>query len=103
MAENIVNTLSENPERTVALRKLLENKDAAVRAIVAREVWLMATITLSGYVAMGSELWKAARHYVLSFRIPVDTGYGDRRTTTWYAVSHFRGTAKLAEIIRKGT
>jgi len=32
MAEWIVKTLPRNPERTVALRKLLEAKDASVRA-----------------------------------------------------------------------
>lgn len=32
MAKTIVETLPRNPERTVALRKLLESKDAAVRA-----------------------------------------------------------------------
>ena len=32
LAEQIINTISRNPERTVALRKLLESKDAAVRA-----------------------------------------------------------------------
>ncbi len=32
MAEWIVKTLPRNPERTVALRKLLESKDCAVRA-----------------------------------------------------------------------
>lgn len=31
LAEHIVTTLPRNPERTVALRKLLEAKDAAVR------------------------------------------------------------------------
>lgn len=34
MAETLVTTLPRNPERTVALRKLLEAKDAAVRANV---------------------------------------------------------------------
>lgn len=34
MAERIVATLPRNPERTVALRKLLEAKDAAVRALL---------------------------------------------------------------------
>lgn len=38
MANWIVDTLPRNPERTVALRKLLEAKDAAVRALLAREV-----------------------------------------------------------------
>ena len=37
MAERIVETLPRNPERTVALRKLLEAKDAAVRAMVAHD------------------------------------------------------------------
>jgi hypothetical protein len=32
MADAIIRTLPRNPERTVALRKLLEAKDAAVRA-----------------------------------------------------------------------
>lgn len=32
LADHIVATLPRNPERTVALRKLLESKDAAVRA-----------------------------------------------------------------------
>jgi hypothetical protein len=32
LARQIVETLPRNPERTVALRKLLEAKDAAVRA-----------------------------------------------------------------------
>ncbi|MBT0666994.1 hypothetical protein HT136_01260 [Novosphingobium profundi] len=34
LAAHIVTTLPRNPERTVALRKLLEAKDAAVRANV---------------------------------------------------------------------
>lgn len=37
MAQQIVATLPQNPERTVALRKLLESKDAAVRALIAKE------------------------------------------------------------------
>ena len=32
LAHSMVETLPRNPERTVALRKLLESKDAAVRA-----------------------------------------------------------------------
>ena len=37
LADRIVATLPRNPERTVALRKLLEAKDAAVRARLAVE------------------------------------------------------------------
>ena len=37
MAMNIVAGLPRNPERTVALRKLLEAKDAAVRAMLYKE------------------------------------------------------------------
>lgn len=37
LAEMLVGTLSRNPERTVALRKLLEAKDAAVRASLFKE------------------------------------------------------------------
>ena len=36
LADQIVATLPRNQERTVALRKLLEAKDAAVRAAVAK-------------------------------------------------------------------
>ena len=38
LAETIVETLPRNPERTTALRKLLEAKDAAVRAMLAKDV-----------------------------------------------------------------
>lgn len=34
LATRIVETLPSNPERTVALRKLLEAKDCAVRALL---------------------------------------------------------------------
>lgn len=37
LAENIIKTLPRNPERTVALRKLLEAKDCAVRAYLYKE------------------------------------------------------------------
>lgn len=37
LAKQMVETLPRNPERTVALRKLLESKDAAVRAKLAKE------------------------------------------------------------------
>jgi hypothetical protein len=36
LADRIIDTLPRNPERTVALRKLLEAKDAAVRAALAK-------------------------------------------------------------------
>jgi hypothetical protein len=38
MAHDLIANLPRNPERTVALRKLLESKDAAVRAFIAQEV-----------------------------------------------------------------
>ena len=36
LASHIEQTLPRNPERTVALRKLLEAKDASVRAALAK-------------------------------------------------------------------
>jgi len=36
LADHIVDSLPRNAERTVALRKLLESKDAAVRSKVAK-------------------------------------------------------------------
>lgn len=37
LASLIVQSLPSNPERTVALRKLLEAKDCAVRALIYKE------------------------------------------------------------------
>lgn len=37
LAHSVQNTLPNNPERAMALRKLLEAKDAAVRAKLYRE------------------------------------------------------------------
>jgi hypothetical protein len=37
LAHQIVASIERNPERTVALRKLLEAKDAAVRAVIAKD------------------------------------------------------------------
>lgn len=37
IAHNIVATLPRNPERTAALRKLLEAKDCAVRAFIYKD------------------------------------------------------------------
>lgn len=34
LAERIVENIPRNPERSVALRKLLESKDCAVRALI---------------------------------------------------------------------
>lgn len=36
LANKIVETLPRNPERTVALRKLLEAKDCAVRSFITK-------------------------------------------------------------------
>ena len=38
LAEALIAELPRNPERTVALRKLLEAKDAAVRARIATDI-----------------------------------------------------------------
>lgn len=38
LAESIIEELPRNPERTAALRKLLEAKDCAVRAMLWKEV-----------------------------------------------------------------
>jgi hypothetical protein len=37
LAEHIDGTLFENPEKTTALRKLLEAKDCAVRAVLFKQ------------------------------------------------------------------
>lgn len=45
MAHDLVGKLPRNPERTVALRKLLEAKDAAVRALLAKAVLMLAVLS----------------------------------------------------------
>ena len=37
LAVKIENELPKNPERTTALRKLLESKDCAIRAVIAED------------------------------------------------------------------
>lgn len=37
LAQEVVDKLPRNPERTVALRKLLEAKDCAVRSLIYKE------------------------------------------------------------------
>jgi len=37
LAKQIANTLKDNPEKTTALRKLLESKDCAVRAALFKD------------------------------------------------------------------
>lgn len=37
LAQQIIETVPSNPERTVALRKLLEAKDCAVRALIYKD------------------------------------------------------------------
>lgn len=39
LAHTLLQALPNNPERSVALRKLLESKDAAVRAAVAQDLY----------------------------------------------------------------
>lgn len=38
LASHIIDTLPSNPERTAAMRKLLEAKDCAVRASIYQEI-----------------------------------------------------------------
>ncbi len=48
VAESIVATLPRNPERSMALRKLLEAKDCAVRALLYKEEPAVKLDPLSG-------------------------------------------------------
>jgi hypothetical protein len=43
LAASVFIALPRNPERTVALRKLLEAKDAAVRAMLAKDIHVTVT------------------------------------------------------------
>jgi len=48
LAQHIIDTLPRNAERTVALRKLLESKDAAVRAKLSRDLEPLGAPILDG-------------------------------------------------------
>ncbi len=54
LAAQIVETVPRNPERTAALRKLLEAKDAAVRAVVAKPVEIINRESTMGTEAVPS-------------------------------------------------
>lgn len=52
LAGKVVSDLPRNPERSVALRKLLEAKDAAVRALIAVALLVLALVTFTPGVAL---------------------------------------------------
>ena len=57
LAQRIVDTLPRNPERTVALRKLLEAKDAAVRTLLTLVAVVGLLLALSPAPARAAESW----------------------------------------------
>jgi hypothetical protein len=61
LARQIVDTLPSNPERSTALRKLLEAKDCAVRALLFKELELGPHTTPAEYRVALDAAQKAAR------------------------------------------
>jgi len=62
-----------------------------------------AFISVTGRLAQDPETRTAGSSTVTTLVIPVDTGWGDRKTTTWWRASLWgkRGE-KAAEFLRKG-
>ena len=55
----------------------------------------MAAISFAGRLAEDPEFrYSTSGTSILALRVPVDTGWGDRKVTTWYRVSAF---GKLAD------
>lgn len=48
LAYGIIENLPRNPERTVALRKLLESKDSAVRSVIYKEDPVTFSVAANG-------------------------------------------------------
>jgi single-strand DNA-binding protein len=64
----------------------------------------MNTCTFSGRLAADPELKTVGSNDLLSFRIPVEDGFGEKKTTTWVACSLWGVRAqKLAPMLSKGT
>lgn len=64
----------------------------------------MNNCTFSGRLAADPELKTVGSNDLLSFRIPVDDGFGEKKTTTWVACSLWGVRAqKLAPMLSKGS
>lgn len=64
----------------------------------------MNNCTFSGRLAADPEIKTVGSDDVLSFRIPVDDGFGEKRTTTWVACNLWGARAqKLAPLLAKGS
>jgi hypothetical protein len=61
MARNIVDTLPDNPERSTALRLLLQSKDSAVRALLFKMLEVGPHTTPAEYRVALDAAQKAAR------------------------------------------
>lgn len=63
----------------------------------------MNRITLTGRLAADPELRHAASTAVLNFRVASDVGFGERKTTNWFACAVFGKRAEgLAAHLKKG-
>lgn len=64
----------------------------------------MNNCTFSGRLAADPELKTLGANDLLSFRLPVDDGFGDKKTTTWMSCSLWgKRAATLAPMLAKGS
>lgn len=64
----------------------------------------MNNCTFSGRLGADPELKSVGSNDLLSFRIPVEDGFGEKKTTTWVACSLWGARAqKLAPMLSKGS
>ena len=63
----------------------------------------MNRISLTGRLAADSELRTAGATTVLNFRVASDVGFGDKKSTNWFAAALFGKRAEsLAPYLKKG-
>lgn len=63
----------------------------------------MNRITITGRIAADSELRNAGTTTVLNFRVASDVGFGDKKSTNWFACAVFGKRAdSLASYLKKG-
>ena len=60
-------------------------------------------ISIIGRLGRDSERKAVGDNHVLEFSVACDTGYGDKKTTTWFKVAYWQKSDKLVDYLVKGT
>lgn len=64
---------------------------------------MSANVSLVGRLTRDAEMKVIGKNNALSFSVAADSGYGDKKTTTFYNCTYFRNADGLAPYMLKGT